>query len=69
MTPYIDGGTIYGRSKVISDQLRSFEWGRLRSDKSNNFPRTNQNGLPVENKPIYSNNSAHIKPIKRFLGK
>ena len=34
-----------------------------------NFPSKNQNGLPVENKPIYSNNSAHIESIKRFLGK
>ena len=54
---------------MISDQLRSFEWGRLKSDMNFNFPSKNQNGLPVENKPIYSNNSAHIESIKRFLGK
>uniref|UniRef100_T1KCF3 NAD(P)H oxidase (H2O2-forming) n=1 Tax=Tetranychus urticae TaxID=32264 RepID=T1KCF3_TETUR len=68
-TPYIDGGTIYGRSKMVTDQLRSFESGRLRSDISNkNFPAKNRNGLPNDNEPIYQNNtnSAHMESVKRF---
>ena len=52
VTPWIDGGLVYGTSKGWSDTLRSFEGGTLASlREDSDFPIKNDIRLPMVNPP------------------
>lgn len=51
MTPWIDGGLMYGTSKVWANKLRSFKDGQLAKSTAGNWPEENKDGLPMENPP------------------
>ena len=54
ITPWIDGGLMYGTTKAWADALRSFEGGRLADNGAEGepqFPQRNTIGLPMANPP------------------
>lgn len=59
ITPYIDGGLVYGVAKAWTDTLRAFEDGLMAADQgkhredtvSNTFPIVNTIRLPMANPP------------------
>ena len=77
ITPWMDGGLVYGPFKAWTDAIRSFSHGELASqglggDKedstiSNLLPARNDMGLPLANPPPPAN--ASLFPVNRFWGK
>ena len=72
ITPWIDGGLVYGTTKAWADALRSFEGGRLADNSMNvegeeGFPEENTLGLPMANPPAPAD--AVLKDAKRFFSK
>eukprot|EP00118_Oscarella_pearsei_P006944 m.32550 g.32550 ORF g.32550 m.32550 type:complete len:1691 (+) comp31668_c0_seq3:179-5251(+) len=70
ITPWIDGGLIYGTIKAWSDTLRSFKDGKLAcyvdaDGKEKNFPKQNTVGLPMANPPPPADHK--LKSAKRFF--
>ena len=51
VTPWIDGGLVYGTSKVWANELRSFKGGKLAKSDKGNWPAENDIGLPMDNPP------------------
>ncbi|KXS19340.1 heme peroxidase [Gonapodya prolifera JEL478] len=49
ITPWIDGGLVYGTARAWSDGLRTFKDGLLATDASGRFPAYNDIGLPMFN--------------------
>ncbi len=80
ITPWMDGGLVYGPFKAWTDSIRRFDYGELASqgpngdrstagqnaDISNLFPYRNDIGLPLANPPPPANNS--LFPVNRFWG-
>ena len=81
ITPWMDGGLVYGPFKAWTDSIRRFEHGELASqgrngdrseegqdsDISELFPYRNDIGLPLANPPPPANNS--LFPVNRFWSK
>ena len=73
ITPWFDGGLMYGPFKAWTDAIRSFEGGELAAnDNSANiadqYPQTNEQlGLPYANPPPPANFS--LFPVNRFWSK
>ncbi|XP_006818582.2 dual oxidase-like, partial [Saccoglossus kowalevskii] len=64
ITPWIDGGLVYGISKAWTDALRSFEGGKLKASPDGRFPARNDIGLPMANPPPPRDH--YYKDAKRF---
>ncbi|KAK6179799.1 hypothetical protein SNE40_012075 [Patella caerulea] len=69
ITPYIDGGLMYGTSKAWTDTLRSFKDGKLLSNDESqlipeSFPVKNTIRLPMANPPPPREHE--LKPVNRF---
>ena len=78
ITPWMDGGLVYGPFKAWTDAIRSFEHGELAAlnqemDISEQFPIRNSIGLPLANPPPPANNTQEpwppLFPVNRFWGK
>ncbi|XP_071487821.1 dual oxidase 2-like [Diadema antillarum] len=71
ITPWIDGGLMYGVTKAWADALRSFEGGRLADNSREGepqFPEVNTLGLPMANPPNpIDNGAARLQDAKRFF--
>ncbi|XP_033120692.1 dual oxidase-like isoform X2 [Anneissia japonica] len=68
VTPFLDGGLIYGTSKAWADALREFEGGRLTKSSRGNYPQENDIGLPMANPPPPVEASNHtLKNAERFF--
>ncbi|XP_015596349.1 dual oxidase [Cephus cinctus] len=78
ITPYIDGGLIYGTSKAWSDVLRTYANGtiapdgQLASSSNGAFPEMNKVRLPMANPPPPINHAHYVKrhytePVDRFF--
>ncbi|XP_038077765.1 dual oxidase 2-like isoform X2 [Patiria miniata] len=73
ITPWIDGGLVYGTTKAWADALRSFEGGRLADNSGNvagegGFPEQNTLGLPMANVPPPAEAINHkLRDAKRFF--
>ena len=72
ITPWMDGGLVYGPFKTWTDSIRSFDHGTLAAqnadqDISEQFPVRNDIGLPFANPPPPVNNS--LFPVNRFWSK
>ncbi len=77
ITPWMDGGLVYGPFKAWTDAIRKFEGGELASqglngaladdDIRNQFPIRNDIGLPLANPPPPAN--ASLFPVNRFWSK
>ena len=76
ITPWMDGGLVYGPFKAWTDAIRSFSRGELASqgfqgrvdrDIRNQFPINNDIGLPLANPPPPAN--ASLFPVNRFWSK
>ncbi|XP_022093825.1 dual oxidase 2-like isoform X3 [Acanthaster planci] len=73
ITPWIDGGLVYGTTKAWADALRSFEGGRLADNSKNNpnekgFPEENTIGLPMANVPPPAEAKDHVlRNVRRFF--
>ncbi len=70
ITPWIDGGLVYGTTKAWADALRSFEGGKLATNEEegeSQFPQRNTIGLPLANPP---NPAEHrYRDAKRYFSK
>ena len=70
ITPWIDGGLMYGTTKAWADALRSFKNGRLADNSAEGepqFPQRNTIGLPFANPP---NPAEHMyRDAKRYFSK
>ena len=74
ITPWMDGGLVYGPFKAWTDVIRRFEGGDLaylqypegntETEIANQFPTRNDAGLPLANPPPPANNS--LFPVNRF---
>ncbi|ESO87606.1 hypothetical protein LOTGIDRAFT_235056 [Lottia gigantea] len=69
ITPYIDGGLMYGTSKAWTDTLRSFKNGELLAEGNEediklSFPNQNDIRLPMANPPPPREHI--LKPVNRF---
>ena len=69
ITPWMDGGLVYGPFKAWTDAIRSFENGELAAlnkdmDIAEQFPIRNDIGLPLANPPPPAN--ASLFPVNRF---
>ncbi|XP_063956076.1 dual oxidase 2-like isoform X4 [Lytechinus pictus] len=71
ITPWFDGGLVYGTTKAWADALRKFEGGRLADNGDNGepqFPAVNTLGLPMANPPNPIGIGAErLKDAKRFF--
>ncbi len=74
ITPWLDGGLMYGVTKAWADALRSFEGGALVNDGEDidqpledQFPAENTIGLPLANPPPPANHSLY--EVNRFWSK
>ncbi len=72
ITPWMDGGLVYGPFKAWTDAIRYFEKGELASINqsaplADQFPRRNDIGLPLANPPPPANDS--LFPVNRFWSK
>ena len=72
ITPWLDGGLMYGVTKAWADALRTFEGGDLlavdnRKNISEQFPALNEIGLPLANPPAPVNHS--LFEVNRFWSK
>ena len=71
ITPWFDGGLIYGTTKAWADTIREHKFGRLAQyDETNtninmSFPKVNEPGLPMANPPPPFDHE--LKPAKRFF--
>lgn len=63
ITPWIDGGLMYGTSKAWADALRSFVNGTLAG--SSEYPAYNEIRLPMANPPPPRDH--YLKPVTRFF--
>nr|XP_027216713.1 dual oxidase-like [Penaeus vannamei] len=69
ITPYLDGGLVYGTSKGWADALRSFSNGSLAPDGllawhdelGEGFPAENTQRLPMANPPPPTNHSSYVR--------
>lgn len=73
ITPWIDGGLMYGVGKTWADALRSFSKGKMASTlgdednpdyKDKDFPAVNKIRLPMANPPPPIDH--YLKPVNRF---
>lgn len=80
ITPYLDGGLMYGISKQWADELRTYtnrsidENGRLASTNEGRFPDINTHRLPMANPPPPFYHSKLVEqhelfPVSRFFSK
>ena len=72
ITPWLDGGLMYGVTKAWADALRTFEGGDLLAidnslPLSEQFPAVNEIGLPLANPPPPVNHS--LFEVNRFWSK
>ncbi|XP_066960375.1 dual oxidase 2-like [Macrobrachium rosenbergii] len=80
ITPYLDGGLVYGTSKGWADVLRYGADGKLapggklasHSELGEDFPAENVQALPMANPPAPTNHSQYTKqgftsPVDRFF--
>ncbi|XP_070541735.1 dual oxidase 2-like isoform X2 [Ptychodera flava] len=68
ITPWIDGGLMYGINKAWADGLREFKDGLLAKSKRGNFPIENSLGLPMANPPPPAEAEQHkLKEVERFF--
>ena len=73
ITPWMDGGLMYGPFKAWTDAIRRFEGGELAAiDNAQNlfeqYPQENNVlGLPFANPPPPANNTLY--PVNRFWSK
>ncbi|XP_064081195.1 dual oxidase 2-like isoform X2 [Macrobrachium nipponense] len=80
ITPYLDGGLVYGTSKGWADVLRYNADGKLapggklasHSELGKNFPAENAQALPMANPPAPTNHSQYKEqgftaPVDRFF--
>ena len=71
ITPWLDGGLMYGVTKAWADALRSFEGGELLTLNDDpldlSFPADNTLGLPLANPPPPANHSLY--EVNRFWSK
>ncbi len=73
ITPWFDGGLMYGPFKAWTDAIRAFQGGELAANNQENaisdqFPQSNEVlGLPYANPPPPFNNSLY--PVNRFWSK
>ncbi|XP_046845729.1 dual oxidase 2-like isoform X2 [Xenia sp. Carnegie-2017] len=66
ITPWLDGGLMYGVAKAWADALRSFQDGKLAHSKyGTQWPHENEIGLPMANPPPPANHK--LKDAKRFF--
>ncbi|XP_042862256.1 dual oxidase-like [Penaeus japonicus] len=69
ITPYLDGGLVYGTSKGWADALRTFSNGSLAQDGllawhdelGEGFPAENKQRLPMANPPPPTNHSNYVR--------
>ncbi|XP_047475214.1 dual oxidase 2-like [Penaeus chinensis] len=69
ITPYLDGGLVYGTSKGWADALRTFANGSLAQDGllawhdqlGEGFPAENAQRLPLANPPPPTNHSSYVR--------
>ena len=73
ITPWFDGGLMYGPFKAWTDAIRAFRGGELAAENQDanlgdQLPQTNEElGLPYANPPPPFNNS--LFPVNRFRSK
>ena len=77
ITPWIDGGLMYGIGKTWADALRNFTGGRMASTRDNpetyekyngkDFPAVNDIRLPMANPPPPRDH--YLKNVNRFFRK
>ena len=72
ITPWMDGGLVYGPVKAWTDAIRFFDNGELaavdqKKSISDQFPIRNDIGLPLANPSPPANHSLY--PVNRFWGK
>ncbi|XP_071953912.1 dual oxidase 2-like isoform X2 [Antedon mediterranea] len=71
ITPWIDGGLVYGTTKAWADALRSFKDGKLASNEDRGepqFPSENIIGLPMANPPPPAESDQHtLRDVTRFF--
>lgn len=65
ITPWLDGGLMYGVAKAWADALRSFKDGKLATSQKGNWPQENDIGLPLANPPPPSYHK--LLDAKRFF--
>ncbi|XP_023217441.1 dual oxidase 2-like [Centruroides sculpturatus] len=65
ITPWIDGGLMYGTSKAWADALRSFVNGTLAASHGGLYPAYNDVRLPMANPPPPKDH--YLKPVSRFF--
>ena len=78
ITPWMDGGLVYGPFKAWTDVIRRFEGGDLafipfppnseNTEIANQFPSRNDAGLPLAN-PAPPANVSQLYPVNRFWSK
>ena len=69
MSSYLDGGVIYGTSRMWTNHLRSFKDGGLMADSgvfTTSFPYLNTRRLPLHNAPPPRDHQR--KPVTRLFG-
>jgi dual oxidase len=65
ITPWFDGGLVYGTTKAWADALRSHSGGKLACDDLDcKYPQRNSIGLPMANPPPPADH--YLKPVQRF---
>ncbi|KAJ8975680.1 hypothetical protein NQ317_019635 [Molorchus minor] len=80
ITPYLDGGLVYGTSKQWSDRLRTYKngtidpYGRLASTEDGLFPEINSDRLPMANPPApfyhaHYTNTHETANVNRFFNR
>ena len=74
ITPWLDGGLMYGVTKAWADALRTLSDGKLVEDDSDDFPASassfpalNTIGLPLANPPPPANHT--LFTVNRFWSK
>ncbi|KAK7499705.1 hypothetical protein BaRGS_00009046, partial [Batillaria attramentaria] len=68
VTPYLDGGVIYGTSRMWTNHLRDMQDGTLMTDSKDlktSFPAKNTRRLPLSNQPVPRDHS--LKPVSRLF--
>ncbi|XP_076465945.1 dual oxidase 1-like [Babylonia areolata] len=68
VTSFLDGGVIYGTSRMWTNHLRSFQDGALKADSqvpNTSFPDLNTQSLPLSNQPAPRDHS--LGPVSRLF--